>query len=129
VLGKGSVRNWMTNVLADAREGKELTVFNPEAPFNNAIHVSDLAKFVAGLLDRDWRGADVVTVAAEGQTTVLSAVKTVVDALGSPSRVKVVPGAKKSFVVSSVRARERYGFCPMEISALLKRFAEENRIA
>jgi nucleoside-diphosphate-sugar epimerase len=129
VLGKGSVRNWMTNVLTVAREGRDLSVFNPDAPFNNAIHVSDLAQLVRGVLEGDWRGADFVTVAAAGQISVLNAVKTVVETLGSSSRINVLPGTKKSFVVSSARARELYGYHPMEISALLKRFAEENRAA
>src|SRR5207248_1320682 len=50
VVGPGSVRNWLTNVVAAAKEGREIDIYNPTASFNNAIHVADLARFVANLL-------------------------------------------------------------------------------
>jgi nucleoside-diphosphate-sugar epimerase len=125
VLGPGSVRNWLTGVLAAARAGREIAVFSPDAPFNNAVHVEDLACFVAELLEREWNGADVVTLAAAGRIPVREAVQILVDAAGGRSRLRVDPAPKRSFVISIARAVERYGYRPMEIGALLRRFATE----
>ena len=127
VIGKGSVRNWLTGVLENARAGREIRIFNPDGRFNNAAHVSDLAQFVAGLLGREWRGHDAVTIAAAGETTVRAAVQVLVDAFRGKSRVQVMPAMKPGFLVSSARARERYGYRPMEITEMLQRFAAENR--
>jgi nucleoside-diphosphate-sugar epimerase len=125
VLGPGSVRNWLTGVLAAAKAGSAISLFNPEAPFNNAVHVEDLAGFVCDLIECDWNSADVVTLAAGGQITVRDAVQILIDATGKRSQIVAQPGAKKSFVISIARAVRQYGYRPMEIGALLRRFAAE----
>lgn len=126
VIGPRSVRNWLTHVLDSAREGRDISVYNPDAPFNNAAHVSDLAQFVCNLLNQDWRGHDVVTIGAAGRTTVGEAVRLLVDAFGGTSRIRVEVVPKRSFLISSARACECYGYRPMEITKMLKRFATEN---
>ena len=127
VLGRGSVRNWLTGVLATARLGREIAVYNPDAPFNNAVHIDDLVAFVLGLLSRKWDGADAVALAAGGQITVRQAVQSIVNAFGARSTLRVVESGKSSFLVSSARARERYGYAPMEIGDTVERFAAESR--
>jgi nucleoside-diphosphate-sugar epimerase len=126
IIGRGSVRNWLTKVLAAAREGRDITVFNPNTPFNNAVHVDDLTRFIARLLERDWMETDAVTLGASGQIPVGDAVQLLVDAFGSRSRIRPELSPMLGFVVSSVRARERYGYEPMDIKAMLLQFAAEN---
>jgi len=126
IIGRGSVRNWLTNVLASARVGREIVVVNPDTPFNNAVHVSDLARFVTRLLERDWKGSDAVTLGAAGEITAGEAVRLLADAFGGRSRIRQEVSPMRGFVVSSVRARERYGYEPMKIGAMLRQFAAEN---
>ncbi len=126
IIGRGSVRNWLTGVLAAAREGREITVFNPGTPFNNAVHVADLTRFTVRLLEQDWTGADAVTLGASGQIPVGDAVQLLVDAFGGRSRIRPELSPMPGFVVSSVRAREHYGYDAMDIKAMLLQFAAEN---
>jgi nucleoside-diphosphate-sugar epimerase len=126
VLGRNSVRNWLTGVLHAARDGREIVIYNPDAPFNNAVHVADLSRFVVELLRRDWQGFDAVTIGAAGHTTVRSAVKIIVGALGDQSAIREERFSRQSFSVSSERASRLYGYDPMEIEAMLRRFAAEN---
>jgi UDP-glucose 4-epimerase len=126
IIGRGSVRNWLTYVLASARAGREIVVANPDTPFNNAVHVSDLARFVARLIDHDWQGSDAVTLGAAGEITAGEAVRILADAFGGRSRIRQEISPMCGFMVSSVRARERYGYEPMEIGAMLRQFAGEN---
>ncbi len=126
VLGRASVRNWMTNVLAAAREGREIRVINPKTPFNNAVHVTDLSRFVCQLLDLEWTGADAITIGAAGQIAVGNAVRLVVDAFGRRARITHETTSDRGFLISNVRACERYGYDPMEISDMVRRFAAEN---
>lgn len=126
LIGRGSVRNWLTQVLAAAREGRDIRVFNPATPFNNAVHVADLTRFVVHWLEQEGRGADRVTLGASGQIAVGDAVQLLIDALGSRSRIVRELSATPGFVVSSRRAREHYGYEAMDIADMLRRFAAEN---
>lgn len=126
VIGKGSVRNWLTSVLHAARDGRDITVFCPDAPFNNAVHVSELADFACRLLEAKWDGFDAITIGAAGQTTVGEAAMLLVQAFGGRSRIRIAAAAKPSFLISSTRARNQYGYEPSEITSMLRRFAEEN---
>jgi nucleoside-diphosphate-sugar epimerase len=127
VIGRDSVRNWLTTVLSSAKTGQDITIFNANASFNNAAHVSDLADFVCTLLKTDWQGHDAVTIGAAGQTTVRRAVEMIVAGFGGRSRVHVDSTPRSGFLVSSARACERYGYAPMQIEAMLERFVSENR--
>jgi nucleoside-diphosphate-sugar epimerase len=127
VIGPRSVRNWLTTVMEDAKAGREITIFNPDAAFNNAAHVSDLADFVCDLLRKPWNGHHAVTIGAAGQTTVQRAVETIVAGFGNRSRIRVDPAPRPAFLVSSARARERYGYSPMHIAPMLERFIAENQ--
>ncbi|MES1167249.1 MAG: NAD(P)-dependent oxidoreductase [Pseudomonadota bacterium] len=126
IIGRGSVRNWLTNVLASARAGREIVVVNPETPFNNAVHVTDLMRLVTRLIEQEWKGSDAVTLGAAGEITAGEAVRLLADTFGGRSRIRQEVSPNRGFVVSSARARERYGYEPMEISAMLRQFAAEN---
>lgn len=126
VIGPRSVRNWLSRVVVQAREGAEIRLFNPDAPFNNAVHVADLARFVCDLLELDWHGADRVTLGAAGQTTAADAARLLANAFGNRSGLRVETAARPAFTISSARAIEKYGYQPMDITEMLRRFAAEN---
>jgi nucleoside-diphosphate-sugar epimerase len=125
VLGPGSVRNWLTSVLAAARAGRRISIYNPDAPFNNACHINDLTDFIGELLEAGWSGHEAVTVGAAGMTTVRRAVQIIVNTLGSTSTIET-RGGPPGFTISSDKACA-FGYRPMQIEALITRFADENR--
>lgn len=127
ILGPGATRNWLSGVLAAARAGRPIHIFNPTAPFNNAVHVADLARLVGRLLgDERWGGSDAVTVGARGSGTVEGIVRLIIDAAGGRSILEVDPSPRPGFVVSSDRAVQLYGYDPMDIDAMVRRFVREN---
>jgi UDP-glucose 4-epimerase len=127
VLGPNSVRNWLTNVLAAAQGGRDIACYNPQAPFNNAVHIKDLCDFVENLLsDPSWTGHHAVTVGAKGQTSVQRAVQIIVDTVGSRSLICIRDASRPSFTISSESA-QRYGYRPMDVESMLMQFASENR--
>nr|WP_158600049.1 NAD(P)-dependent oxidoreductase [Azospirillum cavernae] len=127
IIGPRSTRNWLSRVMEAACAGKEVMVFNPDTPFNNAVHVDDLTRFVVRLLGMEWDGADAVTLGADSMTTVLDAARRVVDGVGGDSKIvtREAPGAPR-FTVSSRRAKALYGYAPMEIGPMLEQFVAEN---
>jgi nucleoside-diphosphate-sugar epimerase len=126
VLGPNAVRNWLTGVLAAAQAGREIACYNPQAPFNNAIHINDLSGFIGGLLGGlDWSGHHTVTVGAKGRVSVREAVQIIIDTIGSRSSVRVSDAPRPGFTISSAAA-ERLGYTPMEMETMLRQFAREN---
>jgi nucleoside-diphosphate-sugar epimerase len=126
ILGAGSVRNWMTGVLAAARQDQDIPIFNPDAPFNNAVHVTELASFASRLLETSgWSGFIPVTVGARGAITVEQAVRLIMNATCSRGRIIAKGNRSPCFMISNEGAFT-LGYAPSEINNLLLRFVAEN---
>lgn len=118
VIGPGAKRNWLARIKGSTTP---VPVYNPGAPFNNALHVSDLTAFIKHLIawrDTDPLPTDVVNLASDGATTVREAVRI----MTGNDPVQVEGGS--SFTIS-IEAAKRYGFAPMDITAALTRYAGE----
>lgn len=126
VLGSGSVRNWLTTSLAGARDGRDVIVANPDAPFNNAVHVSDLARLVGELIVREWSGFDVLSLGAGGVLAAGEVARRLAVAGRRGSKVVVGGPSRPGYIISSARAQSLFGYAPMEIGAMLDRFIGEN---
>lgn len=126
VIGRGSQRNWLSEMLRKFREGSPLTYVNPDMPFNNAVHAMDLAILIEGLLRDGMKGADMVVVGAAGQLPVRSVVARLAARTDTTSEITVSDRKLRSFLIDCSKARTRYGFRPQEIGAMLERFAAEN---
>jgi nucleoside-diphosphate-sugar epimerase len=128
VLGRASVRNWLTGVLHAAKHGDTIALYNPENKFNNAIHINDLCGFAADIIENTrWSGHDAVTVSAAGMTTVRRAVETIIHTLRSQSPIEIKDAPVPGFTISIERARTLYGYAPMDIESTIRQFARENR--
>jgi nucleoside-diphosphate-sugar epimerase len=125
VLGPGAHRNWLSQVAAKMRAGERIKAFHLDAPFNNAAHISDIAQLVAIVLSRPFAGAGAVVLGAGSQQPVRRVLTTLAKGLGVEPRIDEAPAAKASFVISSRRAIDDWGYRPMEIGALVERYASE----
>jgi nucleoside-diphosphate-sugar epimerase len=126
VIGRGSKRNWPSEVLRKLKTGAPLKFFNPDAAFNNAVHESDVAALVAAALDRKLSGAEMVLVGAAGQTTVARALQTIMDAAGAFPLITAHRNDRPAFLVDSTNAARLFGFAPMEILTALRQFVSDN---
>ena len=123
ILGPGARRNWMSTVAGELMSRATIRAFHLDRPFNNAVHVADIATLVGGVLRRGLTGFDAIVLGARGMTTVRAAVERLAEGLGVPAQIEPVAAAKRSFTLSSARAITRYGYDPMEIGALIDRYA------
>lgn len=126
VIGRGSKRNWPSEALRKLKAGEPLDYFNPDAPFNNAVHERDIAALVGAALQRGLSGAEMVVVGAAGRTTIAQAVQALVDVTGSRSPVTAQRRDRPAFLIDSGKAQRLYGFAPMEILAALRQFVSDN---
>jgi nucleoside-diphosphate-sugar epimerase len=126
VIGRGSKRNWPSEALRKLKAGEPLEYFNPEAPFNNVVHESDIAALIVAALKSGLTGPDMVIVGAAGRTTVAEAVQALLEGTGSPSTVSTQARDRAAFVIDSSKAGRLFGFAPMEVLAALHQFVRDN---
>jgi UDP-glucose 4-epimerase len=125
IIGPWAHRNWLSTTAAKLRAGEPIRAFNLDAPFNNAVHVVDLETFIGRVLDRGWKGFDAVVLGARGAIKVQGAIERLAEGLGVNPTIESVPTLKPSFSLSSERAMSRWGYDPMEIAAMLDKYASE----
>jgi len=64
VVGPGSHDNFLSDTMAALATGSTANVRNPDALFNNVVHIKDIARFASSLLSTLPPGHQVTTVAA-----------------------------------------------------------------
>lgn len=129
VIGLGARRNFISDVTQRMLRDEPIDAVNPDARFNNAAHAADLSAMIAHVLRKPLAGFDAVTVAARGMTTIRDALERLKTRVGSRSEIRFRPSDRRSFIVSSRRAIERYGYDPMDIGDMLDRYAAAERVA
>jgi nucleoside-diphosphate-sugar epimerase len=126
-LGPGAHRNWLASVAAKLMGGETIGAFHLDQPFNNAVHAADIARLARRAVEQSWSGFDAVVLGARGVVTVREALTRLAAGLDVPADLAEVPSTKASFILSSERAMSRWGYDPMEIGALIDRYAAEAR--
>ncbi|MDA8231396.1 MAG: NAD(P)-dependent oxidoreductase [Magnetospirillum sp.] len=127
VVGPGARRNWMARVKDSILAGGPVEVFNAEAPYNNIVHLADLAELILGLVLRPLAGHDRVVLGAGGAMPVGEVVRSLMMALGCRVDVRDVVSDRSSFIIDSTRARNLLGYRPMKIDSTIRRFAADPR--
>ena len=125
IIGPGARRNWLSDVAAGLRRGHTIKAFHLDRPFNNAAHVADIAVLIEAVLRRGWTGFDAIVLGAGGMTTVRGAIERLAAGLGVAVRIETATAAKPSFTLSCRRAIARYEYNPMDIEAMIDRYARE----
>lgn len=125
VIGTGAKRPWLARVAHEIVNGGHITIYSPEFLFNNAVHLSDLAKFIDNLLERDWLGFSAMPLGAGTAMPVRNLVEFLASAMGREVlSVKIGAPDRKPFWINSSFARI-WGYAPMSIEAMLTMYAKE----
>ncbi len=126
VVGAGSARNWPSECMRQLRAGKPFSFFNPDSPFNNLVHVNDLADLVARAVSAPPLGHDMVVLGASGRITVGEVVEIVRRESGSTSAVTSRREPRGAFVIDWSKAARTYGFMPMTVRETLRRLGRDD---
>jgi nucleoside-diphosphate-sugar epimerase len=125
VVGPGMRRPWLGELARGILAGREVAVYNPDALFNNAIHIDSLCGFVIALAERPLTGMDCVNLAAGHPLPVVEVVEELRRQLSSDSPVRVLPAPTPSFVISIKRAEHLYNFNGQEMIKLLAHLSND----
>jgi nucleoside-diphosphate-sugar epimerase len=125
VLGCGAHRAWIPTLVERLVSGGEVSVYSPNAEFNNAVHVSDLSSLIVQvLLNKVWHGYFAFPVGASGKMNILEVIDFFREGLNSDSKLCVVKEIKPSFLIDSTFAVETFGYVPTRIDVILQRYLE-----
>jgi nucleoside-diphosphate-sugar epimerase len=122
VVGPGSHDNFLSETMAVLAAGGTANVRNPDALFNNVVHVDDLALFVEALLSTLPRGHRVTTIAAADTLPVRKVIGLLQIAAGPGAAVRYREEGH-SFLISSEHART-IGYRPATVHDAVQRFAK-----
>jgi len=121
VVGRGSHDNFLSGVMAAILKDQPVTGRNPGAPFNNIVHVADLAAFFADLLTTLPPGHRMTTIAAAMPITIGKAISLLYATAGRPERASYEMGGRP-FTISPEPARA-LGYRVPDTADSLRRFA------
>jgi nucleoside-diphosphate-sugar epimerase len=125
IIGLGAHRVWLPRCVEKMLNNEPVTIFNPAASFNNAVHIEDLSRFIVTLVNHSLNGHEVVTLGAKGMTSISGAMETLVSSLNSRSEIIEAESEQTTFTISIEKARKHFGYAPMDIEKMLKYYARE----
>jgi len=129
VLGHGAKRHWISTLLEDSHAGRDISYFNADSKYNNAVHVDDLCSLISKVVQNGCQGHDIVTLAASAPLLVREMVDIIINAGGGKSKSHIMPSRKKPFLISSERASKIYGYAPMSLRKMLNQYIDAYNIA
>jgi nucleoside-diphosphate-sugar epimerase len=121
VVGPGSHDNFLSDTMAVLAAGGTANVRNPDALFNNVVHIDDLAVFVETLLATLPSGHQVTTIAAADALRVSEVVGLLKTAAGPGSTIRYRQEGH-SFLISNEHA-QALGYRPATVRDAVERFA------
>jgi UDP-glucose 4-epimerase len=126
VLGAGAHYAWIPSLMEKMRAGRDVTIYNADAPFNNGAHVDDIGAMTAGLLSQELTGFAAMPLGARDTMSVGEVANLLVRDSGAGVSVSVnsVEGPP-GFTISSERACRDFGYDPMPMAEMLERYVRE----
>lgn len=124
VVGAGGRNNFLCDTLQIVLAGGQVTASNPQAPFNNVVHVGDLAAFVAALPGRMPAGHQPLTIAASDPLPMRGVLARLHERAGKPERVRWQEDGAAPFLISFERARS-LGYRPASVADSIDRFVAD----
>jgi nucleoside-diphosphate-sugar epimerase len=122
VLGRNAHRAWLPTVVHRALRNDDIIYYNPKNPFNNAVHVEDIASFCLSLSQRSWSGFHAFPVAASTTISVQDVIELVVSATGSKSRVSIGAPKQDGFTISSAYAARHFDYSGSPIEDVVRKY-------
>jgi UDP-glucose 4-epimerase len=128
IIGPGSVGNWVAATAARIAAGEPITLFNPDALFNNCVHVADLADLLARLIEQGISGHAAAIVCANGTVTIKDVADILMRGLQRTVEVRLVKPERTPFIISAETAGRIWDWHPMSVAQSLTRYADEQRV-
>lgn len=126
LVGKGNFNPWLGTVLKKALANEKIPVYNPDALFNNSVHLSELNQFIDFLLVKDFKKFNVFNLAASEPIKIKEVVETVVSLTNSKSDILESDLFKTSFYICIDKVNRILGFETQSTKKTISVYVYEN---
>jgi nucleoside-diphosphate-sugar epimerase len=126
VIGKESHRNWLSTILQKVKKNDSFSIKNPDAEFNNLVHVDDLSGFIISLMNKNWKGCHKFPIASLEPLKIKEIVDIIIKKTSSNSEYDVAPSDDNSFLISSDYAISNFDYKPDDTKSSIIKFVQEN---
>lgn len=121
VIGPGAHTNWLSRMLESAKANEPIAIYNPDAPFNNAVHVEDLAALIVQIVaGPDWSHHETINLAADGSMSIYEVANTFRELVNADVPIDILPSSSNSFVINIEKAKSRFGYKPKYVREALR---------
>lgn len=125
IVGSGSHDNFLSDVMQRLNHGEVVVATNPDARFNNVVHVRELAAFVGFLVHDCPVGHRAVNLAAEKPLTTRSVLKLMRKTSGRMVEITFDNANKSPFLID-FNDSKALGFKPATVEDSVTRFVSES---
>jgi len=123
VVGRGSHDNFLSSVMARVLAGEPVQARNPDALFNNIVHIGDLADFMTQQIVSPKPGHRITTIAADTAIPIRKVMSLMFAEAGRPENISYSEGGAP-FLINPEAARS-LGFQVPTTEASVQRFARD----
>ena len=124
IVGAGGANNFLCDVLQQIVAGQPVAGRNPDALFNNVVHVKDLSAFIISLAESMPHKHSVLTIAAREPMTIRDVLARLFAQSGNREQIQWSPTDGKPFLINCDRACS-LGFRPTTVIDSLDRFVAD----
>jgi nucleoside-diphosphate-sugar epimerase len=128
VVGAGGRNNFLCDSLQRILRDQPVSARNPDAPFNNVVHVRDLAAFVCALAGRLPAGHAALTVAAREPLAIREVLERMHRRAARAPRIEWQPPGGNPFLIRFERA-VALGYRPATVADSVERFVDDSLAA
>jgi dihydroflavonol-4-reductase len=125
IVGAGARNNFLGDSLARILAGEPVRARDPDAPFNNVVHVADLAAFVATLWDTMPAGHAHLTLGGVEPLAIRTVLERLYERAGRVPDIRWTPSDVTPFLLGFERARA-LGFRPATVASSVDRFVADS---
>ena len=128
VIGKKSVRNWLTKTLYAIKHNKKIKVFNKGNLFNNTIHVEELCQFLVEMIKIKFKNHQAVCLSTKNPMKIEDIIDLIVDNFNfNISNLKYVNQQKSCFLINYSKAKKCFKYNPSSTIKSILKFIKENK--
>ena len=128
VIGKKSVRNWLTRTLDAVKHNKKIKIFNKSSLFNNTIHVEELCQFLVKTIKIKFKNHHVVCLSTKNPIKIEDVINLIIDNFNfNTSNLMYISQKKKSFLINHSKAKKLFKYSPSSTIDTILKFIKENK--
>lgn len=124
VVGAGGRNNFLCDSLQKILRDEAVKARNPDAPFNNVVHVDDLASFLTTAIGQAPQGSTVLTLGAREPLSIRDVLSRMYVRAARKERIDWGPGGGTPFLIVYDRALA-LGYQPATVADSVDRFVAD----